>query len=80
MGVAILCPFGILKTIRKRGNNMKAITKGFIDTLINVLYTVCALVGYIGMIKNHYSMVVGCIAFALYGMLIKQELKPRRNK
>jgi len=54
---------------------MKTIT----NTLINVLYTVCVLVGYIGMIKNHYSIVVGCIAFALYGMLIKQELKLGRN-
>lgn len=55
---------------------MKTIT----NTLINVLYTACVLIGYIGMINNHYSMVVGCIAFFLYGMLIKQELKIGRNK
>lgn len=49
--------------------------KNIINTLINVLYIACVLIGYIGMITNHYSTVVGCIAFALYGMLIKHELK-----
>jgi len=34
----------------------------------------------VGMISNRYNMVVGCIAFALYGMLIKQEFKLGRNK
>jgi len=75
LGVAILCPFGILKTIRKRGNNMKAITKGFIDMLINFIYLMCIFIGYLGMLGWRADMVIGCLVVALCGNLVKRGLK-----
>lgn len=50
---------------------MKAITNIF----INVTYSACVLVGYIGLLDNRISMVVGCLAVALGCNLVKRELK-----
>ena len=50
---------------------MKAITNMF----INVMYGACVLVGYIGLLDNRAYMVVGCLALALGGNLIKRECK-----
>ena len=50
---------------------MKAIMNG----LINVMYGACVLVGYIGLLDNRAYMVVGCLALALGGNLIKRECK-----
>ena len=50
---------------------MKAITNMF----INVVYGACALVGYIGLLDNRVSMVVGCLALALGCNLVKREFK-----
>ena len=43
--------------------------------LINVLYGGCVLVGYIGLLDNRVSMVVGCLALALGCNLAKRALK-----
>lgn len=75
MGVAILCPFGILKTIRKRGNNMKAIIKGLLDMLINFIYLTCIFIGYLGFLGWRADMVGGCLIVALGGNLAKRGLK-----
>ena len=50
---------------------MKAIMNG----LINVMYGACVLVGYIGLLDNRVYMVVGCLALALVGNLIKRDFK-----
>lgn len=50
---------------------MKAITNMF----ISVIYGACALVGYIGLLDNRISMVVGCLALALGCNLVKRELR-----
>lgn len=50
---------------------MKAIT----NALINVVYGACTLVGYIGLLDNRVSMVVGCLALALGCNLVKREFK-----
>lgn len=55
--------------------NMKAITKGLIDTLINFIYLTCIFIGYLGVIGWRADIVAGCLIVVLVGSLIKQALK-----
>ena len=49
--------------------------KAILNSLINLVYGACVLVGYIGLLDNRVYMVVGCLALALGGNLIKRECK-----
>lgn len=50
---------------------MKTITNIF----INVIYGACILIGYIGVLDNRISMVIGCLVLALFGNYVKRSLK-----
>ena len=49
--------------------------KTIFNSLINVVYGACVFVGYIGLLDNRVYMVVGCLALALGGNLIKRDFK-----
>ena len=49
--------------------------KTIANMFINVIYGACILIGYIGVLDNRASMVVGCIALALFGNYVKRSLK-----
>jgi len=49
--------------------------KTIANMFINVMYGACALVGYIGLLDNRASMVVGCIVLALFGNYVKRDFK-----
>jgi len=59
----------------KGRTNMKIITKGLIDTLINFIYLMCIFIGYLGILGWRADMVVGCLVVALCGNLAKRGLK-----
>jgi len=59
----------------KGRTNMKIITKGLIDTLINFIYLMCIFIGYLGILGARADMVVGCLVVALCGNLVKRGLK-----
>lgn len=49
--------------------------KAILNSLINVVYGACVLIGYIGLLDNRVYMVGGCLAVALGGNLIKRDFR-----
>jgi len=49
--------------------------KAIINSLINIVYGACVLIGYIGVLDNRVYMVIGCLALALGGNLIKRDFR-----
>lgn len=49
--------------------------KTIANMFINVIYGACALIGYIGLLDNRASMVVGCLSLALGCNYVKRGFK-----